>query len=225
MPLTLIVPCFNEAPRLEGSIADLIATGIAEKTIIVDDGSTDNLQFVVQKHFPKANLLRLRHNVGKAQAVLAALQLVTTSHVLLWDADYRILDTKQLKDSCRKAKAAHERFDMIIFRQVADPLPFKVAGMDIMATGARIVRTSVLKQIFKELQPKGYNLEQKINQYVFLHKLKTGWVPLSTVNKLKYAKWPLATTITKLAHTDPFFLKMFFQFLLHKSYYSKQITF
>jgi dolichyl-phosphate beta-glucosyltransferase len=91
----VVVPCFNEAARL-----DLQAFGnFLERTpdvtlLFVDDGSTDDTPLVLerlrQQNSRQIHILRLTSNVGKAEAVRRGVQFALRSGpsmVGYWDAD------------------------------------------------------------------------------------------------------------------------------------------
>jgi glycosyltransferase involved in cell wall biosynthesis len=73
----LVIPCFNEAARLDArEIASLVAGGIA--CLLVDDGSTDgtlrHLQDLEAAYPEAVAVLALSHNAGKAEAVRRGLR-------------------------------------------------------------------------------------------------------------------------------------------------------
>ncbi len=82
MRRAVVVPCFNEARRLDGPAFLALLDDEDTHAVFVDDGSTDDtrarLQALVDERPARATLLPLAHNVGKGEAVrrgmLAALQ-------------------------------------------------------------------------------------------------------------------------------------------------------
>lgn len=93
--VTLIVPCYNEANRL-----DVDALGVALdrydelQLLLVDDGSTDRtldtLRAAAVSHPARTHVLPLPRNVGKAEAVRLGLRQALAAHpdfVGYWDAD------------------------------------------------------------------------------------------------------------------------------------------
>jgi glycosyltransferase involved in cell wall biosynthesis len=93
--IVVVVPCFNEARRLDLSSFDTFldrATGIA--LLFVDDGSIDDtpllLEQLRQRHPRQLSTLRLAANGGKAEAVRRGVQLALRrrpAFVGYWDAD------------------------------------------------------------------------------------------------------------------------------------------
>jgi glycosyltransferase involved in cell wall biosynthesis len=89
----LIIPCFNEAARLDfDQFADL-PSGVT--CLLVDDGSRDGTGDLVRRHESSAlRVLDLPHNVGKAEAIRQGMLHAQTSGLLdqadwvgYWDAD------------------------------------------------------------------------------------------------------------------------------------------
>lgn len=86
-PVTLVVPCFDEARRLD---VDAWARGVAElpglRLLFVDDGSTDGTAELLAGH----DVVRLPENRGKGEAVRAGLRAAVAGGaevVGYWDAD------------------------------------------------------------------------------------------------------------------------------------------
>lgn len=77
MSATIVVPCFNEADRLDAD-ALLGLAGRVERLLFVDDGSTDAtpavLDALAAKMPDRIDVLRLAANVGKAEAVRSGLR-------------------------------------------------------------------------------------------------------------------------------------------------------
>lgn len=72
----IVVPCFNEAARLDVAALAALATAAGARVLAVDDGSTDAtselLADAAARH-PNIHVMRLPVNVGKAEAVRVGL--------------------------------------------------------------------------------------------------------------------------------------------------------
>lgn len=82
---TCLIPAFNEAGRLAGVLAAVVGHPRLDRVVVIDDGSTDGTGDVAVRY--GAELLRAPDNRGKTAALRLGLQSVTTSHVVLIDAD------------------------------------------------------------------------------------------------------------------------------------------
>ena len=77
--ITLVVPCYNEAARLDGAaLVGLVDAHAALRLLLVDDGSTDRtaerLRTLAAERPTRIELLALPANGGKAEAVRQGLQ-------------------------------------------------------------------------------------------------------------------------------------------------------
>jgi glycosyltransferase involved in cell wall biosynthesis len=96
MPRTiLVIPCFNEEKRLRPDVFLAFAKTWPEgKFLLVDDGSTDRTFSILeglQAALPGSfEVLRLPHNMGKAEAVRSGIRQAFQAgaeYVGFWDAD------------------------------------------------------------------------------------------------------------------------------------------
>jgi glycosyltransferase involved in cell wall biosynthesis len=89
----LIVPCFNEAARLDFAGFARLPPGVC--CLFVDDGSSDRTGELLRLHqSPRLRMLRLERNVGKAEAVRQGMLYARAQGLLAdvewvgyWDAD------------------------------------------------------------------------------------------------------------------------------------------
>ena len=82
----VLVPAFNEAPRLAPVLEVILSSTLVGKTIVIDDGSRDDTAKVAATY--PVELLRFEENRGKGAALQAGLQLVPDAdYYLFFDAD------------------------------------------------------------------------------------------------------------------------------------------
>lgn len=95
-PLTVVVPCFNEAPTLQylsNTLRRFSTTGGADlelHLVLVDDGSGDGTWALMRAtfaQFPRCTLLRHPSNRGLAAALLTGFTACRTDLVAVIDAD------------------------------------------------------------------------------------------------------------------------------------------
>jgi dolichyl-phosphate beta-glucosyltransferase len=127
LTLSIVVPAFNEAPRLAeraGRLNDAANEGIIDprstQLIVVDDGSTDDTariaELLLGPVFPRLRVLRLLTNSGKGAAVRAGAAAADAPVVAFMDADMSV-DPSQIP----RLLAAMEEADVVIgSRSLAD---------------------------------------------------------------------------------------------------------
>ncbi len=88
--LGVIVPFYNEEKFIEESILRLLKIEIIDQIVMVDDCSTDNSYKIannIQNENTNIKLVKTKLNEGKGGAVKKGLELISTSHVIVHDAD------------------------------------------------------------------------------------------------------------------------------------------
>lgn len=94
-PVSVIVPAYNEAARLEDSLPRLLgdrflAPGDCSELIVVDDGSVDGTAQVAERHLrgiANARVMRLPWHAGKGAAVRLGMAGARGETILFMDAD------------------------------------------------------------------------------------------------------------------------------------------
>jgi glycosyltransferase involved in cell wall biosynthesis len=123
-PVTLVVPCFNEAHRLDTETFRRFSSDRSWlRFLFVDDGSQDSTHQLLDslvRHSPERfELLRLPENRGKAEAVrtgVAQVLAAGTPCVGFWDAD---LATPLAEiDGMRSAMASHPSLELVLGSRV-----------------------------------------------------------------------------------------------------------
>jgi dolichyl-phosphate beta-glucosyltransferase len=89
--LSLIIPTYNEARRVVGTIekarAYLASRPYSCEVVVVDDGSQDDTASVVSAAFPKIKVLRYEANRGKGYATREGVEASRGDVCLVYDAD------------------------------------------------------------------------------------------------------------------------------------------
>ena len=93
--LSLIVPVFNESATIPKLVNQLLELSINElhEIIFIDDGSTDNSKFLLESLLVSTNLpykILSKKNGGKSSAIKLGSEILTSSHVLIVDADLEL---------------------------------------------------------------------------------------------------------------------------------------
>lgn len=93
MQLSIIIPCFNSETTILRSLNSIIAQDISIKyeIIIIDDGSTDNTSFIVNKFINKYNNIQIvyykKNNGGVSSARNCGIKLSKGEYIALLDSD------------------------------------------------------------------------------------------------------------------------------------------
>jgi len=88
--LSVLVPFFNEEKFLEQSVNRLLENNIYEKILLIDNNSTDNSYNIAKKLVDSNENIELYitdKRKGKGVALSQAKELITTSHIVIHDAD------------------------------------------------------------------------------------------------------------------------------------------
>jgi glycosyltransferase involved in cell wall biosynthesis len=92
LTLTVVIPCFNEVNTVETLLARVMAVGLADEIILVDDGSVDGTTDVLKRidAAGHANVRVLFHerNMGKGAAVMTGFRAAKSEVMLIQDADF-----------------------------------------------------------------------------------------------------------------------------------------
>jgi glycosyltransferase involved in cell wall biosynthesis len=92
MKVTIIIPFYNEEKRIVlESFYQIFKNTTQYDFILVDDGSSDNTNTILDEFkskFPNLTILKLDKNIGKAEAIRAAvLSISNTDFIAYYDAD------------------------------------------------------------------------------------------------------------------------------------------
>lgn len=91
--ISVIIPAYNEAQRIEitlKKILDYFSTRFLNwEIIVVDDGSTDETEFIVKKSVPSQHLTFLKNgkNLGKGESIKRGMLIGKGDILLFTDAD------------------------------------------------------------------------------------------------------------------------------------------
>lgn len=181
--IVVIVPCFNEADRLNLFYFNELSKIQNTIWIFIDDGSTDNTSQILKKLSTKTNVMNLRidRNMGKSNAIaygmdFASHEFSNIEWIGFLDSDGAFAS----EDVARIIKMANsiKRFDAIYTSRV------KMAGRNIKRNNVRhvIARliTSLFGLVWREIPydtQSGFKLYRYSDDYksLFIEPFKTKW--------------------------------------------------
>lgn len=86
--VSVIIPVYNQAAFIAESIESILNQSVpADETIVVDDGSTDELKTALHPFVDKIKLISFRSNRGVSAARNAGIQAATGNIIVFQDAD------------------------------------------------------------------------------------------------------------------------------------------
>lgn len=183
-----IIPIYNEGSAVLAVLRTLLQVPEIAEIICVDDGSTDNGAALIEKYFPLVVLIRLTENEGKAAAVARGLALATQDVVLLMDADLSRLKAAEISHAIRRF-VGHPSIDLLILENKGGNLGLdRYLNKHIVLSGQRILRKADLEQIIARRQPRGYELEVAINDYMIGMRKRVFYMKTSSYNPHKIQK-------------------------------------
>jgi dolichyl-phosphate beta-glucosyltransferase len=111
---SIVVPAYNEEPRLGGTLETIQAFAEGREAtfeiLVVDDGSTDGTAALVERDFPAVGLVRNQGNRGKGYSVRKGLLAATGRWVLFSDADL----STPIEELPRLEQALRQGADIVI---------------------------------------------------------------------------------------------------------------
>ncbi len=90
MKLSVVMPVYNERSTIEAIIARVLAVGLVDEIIVVDDGSTDGTREIlhdVAGDHDKVHLILHEKNQGKGAAVRTGIEATQGDLIIIQDAD------------------------------------------------------------------------------------------------------------------------------------------
>ena len=175
MKITIIIPFYNEEKRIEiERFHQIFNNYLQYDFILVDDGSTDDTSIILNEFknkFPNLSILKLDKNVGKAEAIRAAvLSISNADFIVYYDADLatpfseleRLIQFSILHQNYKMVMGA--RIKLIgngvkrslkrhyfgrIFATIVSQFVLKVAVYDTQC-GAKVIDFKIAKLIFSK---------------------------------------------------------------------------
>jgi len=188
--VSCIIPAFNEGVRIASVLAAVVDHPLLGEIIVVDDGSTDDTQMVVQQ-FAGVKLLTQTSNVGKSGAICAGIRASSGDYLLFLDAD--LIGLKADDVTALMSPVLREDADISISLRRDALLPWQAIGLDYLS-GERLLRRDLLLEHLGAIERlPGFGLESYINKVLIRRKSRVRVVRWNTVGHhykaRKYGIW------------------------------------
>ncbi len=166
MKVSVVIPAYNEEPRVGHVIDAAFSSFFVGEVIVVSDGSTDKTSEVANYH--GANVVTLCLNKGKSDAIIAGVKLSIYEIVLLIDADLIGLTKEHINEMLYPIINGTADTTLGIF--LGGRLNTTLAQwLTPFLSGQRGIRKRIILEYKDKLQHKGYAFETLL--YLLVRKL------------------------------------------------------
>lgn len=199
MKVSVIMPVYNERATVEEILRRVVATGIPDEIIVVDDGSTDGTREILQrleasKRYAHVRFIYHPKNMGKGAAVRTALNHITGDVVIIQDADleydpehYPLLLEPILKGLADVVYGSRflgaPRRPILFWNMVANKILTLVTNilyntiLSDMETGYKVFKREVVENM--PLHARGFEFEPEFTAKVLKRRYRIFEVPIA----------------------------------------------
>jgi glycosyltransferase involved in cell wall biosynthesis len=232
--VSIIMPCFNEAPRIAFSIDETAMTfnesGCQWELLVIDDGSTDctyEKACELLKKYPNNLIVKKNsYNMGKGRAFKKAFHYISGEYVVFLDADMDLhpIQVQTLFDIMRLDNAdivigsklhpnsvvnyPFERWIFSLVYYILIRIFFNLPCHDTQ-TGLKLFKAEVLKKVFPRILVKkfAFDLEVLVNAHHLGYRIAEA--PIVLDSKRSFSRIGLMAIITITWDTIAIFYRMY----------------
>lgn len=177
--IVAIIPAYNEEGRVSEVVKAAVSSGIFERVIVVDDGSTDATAKEAERE--GAEVIRKEKNEGKASAIQTALNSVEADIYVFLDADLYGLKKHHLKKLLEPLN--DKNVGMVLGRLAKGRLATNLShSITPNITGQRAIRGMLAKKL-PDLSSYGFAVEVFLNDFCRQSGYKLVYVDLEGVSQ------------------------------------------
>jgi len=191
--LSIIVPAFNEAKTIRLVLERLLNLSLDKEIIVVDDGSTDGTDEIVDVFVPAIKVIKQKINGGKGKALRAGILAATGDCIIFCDADleydinqipflYKHLLEKKLTVLYGSRFISYVHYLGNKFLTATTDWLFDAKLTD-METGYKLFRSDILKGL--NLSSSHFEIEPEITAKILKQGIKITELPISYDPRVK----------------------------------------
>ncbi len=158
--IAAIVPAYNEAERIESVLNTLNNTKTLDEIVVIDDGSKDNTEEIVNK-YENIKYLKNEKNQGKAYSMNRGVKSTTSDIIFFCDADLKGL-TPEIVEGIISPVANGEK-DM--FLGIRNNIIQKTVKSVAINTGERALKREIWENL-PDFYKHRYRIEAGLNNFV-----------------------------------------------------------
>ncbi len=171
LKISAVIPAYNEANRIWPVLRVAAKSKLLDEVIVVDDGSTDNTEELLNQKDLKINYIKHKKNKGKSAAVITGIKAAKGDVIMLLDADLQNFQQKHIKKLLEPITKAD--YEMTILDRVGDRTAILGwTNIPRLFGGERVFyKKNFLKSDVKNTDQ--FLLEPKLNLYHIKNHLKS----------------------------------------------------
>lgn len=199
--LSIIIPVYNEKNTIEEVIrrVDIIDLGEIEKEIIlINDGSDDGTEKILEKYIDKYKIIFLKKNFGKGYAIRKGFEIASGDILLIQDADleYNPNDYPKLLKPILNKEADVVYGSRFLDKTLRNKIVYKrgylfsrflnwfsnfLNGLNFsdIYTCYKVFRKEVIDKILPNLKSNRFGIEVELTAYLAKNNFKVKEVPIS----------------------------------------------
>jgi glycosyltransferase involved in cell wall biosynthesis len=183
--VSVIIPIYNERRNIICVLKTVLSWNKASEIIIVDDGSTDRVEDVLDIYHHHISYFKLPVNKGKSYAMAVGVRKAQGTYIMFLDGDLVGLNSNHLDGLWEPVRSGVA--DMTIGTR--ESKKYGIFWSLHPFGGERVMRREELMPLLPKLHRSGFGAEVLLNEYY--RNKKTVYIPMWNVSHMmKFEKYP-----------------------------------